>query len=125
MKCPLLSDFIIMRARNRAGLCHSLLNDPVMMPKHILAPHCCSFATAEGQRSDLSRLSTGERLTGRHPLAAGQLPDGGGGVGGVRRVRPGAAEHQTLPLVPHSVHHARHSGLQRARECVLHGAAEW
>lgn len=70
-------------------------------------------------------LSTGERLAGRHPLATGQLPVGGGGVGGVRRVRPGTTEHQTLPLVPHTVHYAGHSGLQRAWECVLHGAAEW
>lgn len=70
-------------------------------------------------------LSTGERLAGRHPLATGQLPVGGGGVGGVRRVRPSTTEHQTLPLVPHTMHYARHSGLQRAWECVLHGAAEW
>lgn len=70
-------------------------------------------------------LSTGERLTSRHPLATGQLPVGGGGVGGVCGVRPSTTEHQTLPLIPHTLHYAGHSGLQRARECVLHGAAEW
>lgn len=70
-------------------------------------------------------VSAGECVSGRHPLFAGQLSVWGGGVGGVCRVRSGAAEHQTLPPLPHPVHNTRHSGLQRPWECLLHGAAQW
>lgn len=69
-------------------------------------------------------LSPGERVPGRRPVPTGQLPVRGGGVGCVCRVRPGAAEHPTLPPLPHAVHNARHAGLQRPRQRLLHGAAQ-
>lgn len=68
---------------------------------------------------------TGECITGRHPLTAGQLLVGGGGIGRLCGVCSGPAEHQALPSLPQPVYNSRHSGLQCPRERLLHGAAEW